>query len=166
MGLRGATGMGDRTLLGRSHRLLVTPERTGLEVVLAGLPLLAAGFQLLFRKLDIEHTLLCIDDDDVAVAQQSDGPADCRLGTYMPDTEAAGGTGKAPVGDQRHLVSHALPVDRCGGRQHLAHTRAAFRPFVADDEDVAFLVAALLNRLESLLFTVEDQGRAPELQVG
>src|SRR5690606_15069628 len=83
----------------------------------------------------------------------------------MADAEPASSAGKAPVGDQGDLVAHALPVDSGSGRQHLAHAGPALRPLIADDEDVAFLVAAVLNRLEGFLFTVEDQGGAAELEI-
>ena len=36
----------------------------------------------------------------------------------------------------------ALPVERRGRRQHLAHARSAARPLVADDQNLALLVAA------------------------
>jgi hypothetical protein len=93
-------------------------------------------------ELDIERAGGGVDDDHVAVAQQADRAADRRLRPDMADAEAARGAGEAAVGDQRHLVAHALAVDRRRGRQHLAHAGAALGALVADDDDVAFLVVA------------------------
>src|SRR3712207_8074959 len=42
-----------------------------------------------------------------------------RLRPDVADAEAAGRAGEAAVGDQRHLVAHALAVDRRGDAQHL-----------------------------------------------
>src|SRR3546814_6997572 len=84
----------------------------------------------------------------------------------MADAEAARGAGEATVGDQRHLVAHALPVERGGGRQHLAHARAALGAFVADDQHLAFLERALLDRGEGVLLAVEDARGAFEDQPG
>ena len=46
------------------------------------------------------------------------------------------------------FVPDPLAVERRGRRQHLAHPRPAARPLVADDDDVAVLVAALFDRGE------------------
>ena len=88
-------------------------------------------------------------DDDVAVLEQRDRPADGRLGADVADAEAARGAGEAAVGDQRDLVAHALAVERRRGRQHLAHAGAALGALVADDEDVAVLVVAGPRRRRS-----------------
>ncbi len=83
----------------------------------------------------------------------------------MADAEAAGGAGEASVGDQRHLVAHALSIERGGGGKHLAHAGTALRPLIADDQHVAFLVGALGHRLEAGLLAVEAAGRPGEFLV-
>src|SRR3546814_2008303 len=88
-----------------------------------------------------------------------------RLRPDVADAEAARGAGEAPIGDQRHLVAHALAVDRRGGGEHFAHAGAALGALVADDDDLAFLVVALVDRLVSVLLAVEDPGGAAELLV-
>src|SRR3546814_5799358 len=81
----------------------------------------------------------------------------------MADADAPRGAGEAPGGDQRHLVAHALAVDRRGGGQHFAHAGAALGARVADDDDLAFLVVALVDRLVSVLLAVEHAGGSAEL---
>src|SRR6185437_9199045 len=145
MGLRLGAGMGDGALLRVAHGLRVFPQGARLIVVLARLPGLAPRRQLGIAELDIERARLGIDGDDVAVAQQADRAADRRFRADMADAEAAGGTREAAVGDERHLVAHALAVDRRRRRQHLAHAGAAARPFIADDDDLTRLVVACLD---------------------
>ena len=77
-----------------------------------------------------------VDDDDVAVLEQADGPADRGFRADMADAQAAGAAGEAAVGDQRNILD-AEAVERRGGRQHLAHAGAALRPFVADHQAIA-----------------------------
>ena len=88
------------------------------------------------------------------------------FGADMADAEAARRAGEAAVGDERHLVAHALAIDGGGGRQHLAHAGAAARALVADDEDFAFLVFLVLDRVEAGLFAVEAARRSAEFQFG
>src|SRR5579883_897369 len=83
----------------------------------------------------------------------------------MADAEAARRTGEAPVGDERDLVARALAIERCRRRQHLAHAGAAARAFIADDDDLARLVGAVLNRREGVLLAIEATRRPAELQV-
>src|SRR5215208_8241996 len=80
----------------------------------------------------------------------------------MADAEAAGRAREATVGDESDLVAHALAVERCRRGEHLAHTGTAARPFVADHQDLAFLVLARGNSLEAGLLAVEAAGRTPE----
>ena len=94
------------------------------------------------------------------------GPPSAASGPDMADAEAAGGAGEAAVGDQRHLLAHALAGERRGRRQHLAHAGAADRALVADDDDVALVVGALLHRGEGVLLALEDPRRAGEDLLG
>src|SRR5260221_10036300 len=136
-------GMGHGALLGVADGLRVFPQGARLVVVPARLPFLAARRQLGIAELDTERAGLGVQGDDVAVAQQPDRTADRRLGSDMADAEAAGGAGAATVGDERHLLAHALAVNGRGGREHLAHAGAAARSLVADDDDLARLVVLL-----------------------
>src|SRR5437870_3723882 len=91
--------------------------------------------------------------------RRRDRPADRRLGTDMADAEAAGRTREAAVGHQRDLLASTLAIECRRRRQHLAHSRPAARPFVADDDDVAFAVLAFLDCLEGILLAVEAARR-------
>src|SRR6202521_1741407 len=82
----------------------------------------------------------------------------------MADAKAAGGAGEAAVGDERDLAAHALAVKRRCGSEHLAHAGAAPGTLVADDKHVAFLVLAVLHRIEAGLLAVEAARGAGKLE--
>src|SRR4029078_8342415 len=105
------------------------------------------------------------DLDDVAITDERDRPPDRCLGPDVADAEAPRRAGKPAVGDQGHLAARALSVERGGGRQHLTHTRTALGAFVTNDEHVAFLVLARLDRGESILLAVEATRRPGEFQL-
>src|SRR6516164_10085450 len=122
--------------------------------------------QLSLAQTHVYRALLRVDRDRVAVADQADRPADRRLGPDMADAEAVGGAREPAVGQERHLVADTLAVEGRGRRQHLAHPGTAARPLIADDDDVALLVAALVDRLKRVLLAVEAQCRTAEAQIG
>src|SRR6185312_14630212 len=144
-----------RAVDGGADLLGVLPQIAGGRVVLARLPGRLALGQFLVGELDVERAGNGVELDDVAVLQEPDRAADRRFRTDMADTEAARRAGEAAVGDERDLLAHALAVERRRGRQHLAHARTAARTLVADDEHVAFLVGAVLDRLEAGFLAVE-----------
>src|SRR5215470_8039421 len=150
----------------RTHLLGVFPQATRAELAVAWLPLRLAPAQFLVGQANVQASSLSVDVDDVAVAQEPDWPADRRFRPDVADTEPARRAGKTSVGDQRDLQSHALTVEGGRGRQHLAHAGPAARAFVADDQDVAFLVAAAAHRFEGILLAVEAARRSGKLQVG
>ncbi len=82
---------------------------------------------------DLERPLDRIEGDDVAVAEEADGPADGGLRADMADAEATGRAGEAPVGDEGDLVTHALAVE--GGRWSRA-SRACRGPLRALGADM------------------------------
>src|SRR5438874_10103616 len=155
MGLLGGAGVGDGAFLGVADGLGVAPERARLVLVPARLPALAALGQFGVAEGDLDGALGGVEGDHVAVAEQRDRAADCRLGPDMADAEAARRAGEAAVGDERDLAAGALAVERRRCRQHLAHAGAAARALVADDEDVALLVLPLLDAGEARLLAVE-----------
>src|ERR1700722_16201654 len=127
-------------------------------------------FGLAFGKLRVgQFYVKCpdvgVDLDQIAVPQQPDRPTRRRLRPDMADAEPAGSAGEPAVGNQRDLAAHALPGQRRRGREHFPHARAAARPLIADDEDLALFVGALLDGLEGILFAIEAAGRTGELQV-
>src|SRR5712671_7325682 len=82
----------------------------------------------------------------------------------MTDAEATRRTRKPAIGDQRHLLADPLAIERRRRRQHLAHPGTAARPLIADDDDVAFAVLTLLDRLEGVLLAIEAARRSAEAQ--
>src|SRR5207344_632530 len=59
----------------------------------------------------------------------------------------------------------ALPGQRSRGREHLSHAGTAAWPLIADHDDLAFPVGALLDRLESVLLAVKAAGWTGKFQV-
>ena len=87
---------------------------------------------------------------------------DKRLNAFRPDVadaKAARCAGKAAVGDEGDLAARSLAGQRRRGRKHFAHPRAATRSLIADNDDLAFLVSFLLDRIEGILFAIEAAGR-------
>src|SRR5436190_1715352 len=158
-------GMGDGAVARRSHLLGVFPYISRGDFRLPRLPRLGPRVEFSLAELDLESALDGIECDDVAVAQKRDRAAHGGFGTDVADAEAAGRSGEAPIGDERDLATHALPVKGGGGRQHLSHPGAAFGPFVADYEHVTFLVLLLLDGLEARFLPVKAARRAGKLQV-
>src|SRR5262245_51693678 len=107
-------GMRHRAGASRRHRLAVAPDRAGLILRGARLPRRLALRQLFVRQLDLDQAPVGVDLDDVAVLQEADRAADGRLGRDVADAEAARRAGETAIGDQGHLLSHALTVDRGG----------------------------------------------------
>src|SRR5438477_4207921 len=108
--------MDDGALFGVAHGLRVAPDGARGVLGRPRLPAPAPARQLGPAQLDLDGALDCVDLDLVAVAQQRDRPADRRLRADMADAEAASGAGEAAIGDERHLVAHALAVDGSRGR--------------------------------------------------
>src|SRR5260221_13426403 len=164
MRLGAGTGMGDGALLGVADGLRVFPQRARLIAVAARLPAAFTLRQLGIAQRHVDRAGDGVDRDLVAVAQEGDRSADRRLRPDMTDAEAVRRAGEAAVGDQRHLLADALPVERRGRRQHLAHARPAARALVADHDYVAFLVAALVDCGERVLLAIEAERRPLEAQ--
>src|ERR1700747_404640 len=141
------TGMGNGPTDCRPNLLGVFPERARRMVWLASAPFGSALSELCIAQFNVKNSGDGVDVDDVAILQQSDRPTHGGLGADMADAEAAGGAGEPAVRNQGDLAAHALPGQCCGGLQHFAHAGTAPRPLVADDDDLAFSVGALLDGL-------------------
>src|SRR5216683_938139 len=148
---------------GPSHRrpnlLGIFPERARRVIRLARHPLGLAFRKICVSQFYVKRSHDSINLDDVAVLQEPDGAADGGFRPDMADAEATGCAGETAIGDEGDLAAHALPGQRRGGREHLAHPGTATRSLVANDEDFAFLVGPLLHRLEGILFPIEAAGR-------
>src|SRR5438045_1146254 len=106
-----------------------------------------------------------VDFDGIAVLQECDRTAYGCFRPNMADTEASGSAREAAVRNQRDLAAHALPGQRRCGREHLPHAGTAARSLIANDDDLAFFVGFLLDRLEGVLFPIEAPGGAGKSQV-
>src|SRR5579871_3403968 len=159
-----AAGMRDGAVDRGANLLRVFPEIAGGETVIARLPVFFAAREFVGGKLHVERALLGIEHDDVAILHEPDRAADRRFRPDMADAETAGRAGEAAVSNQRDLAAHPLTVEGRRGREHFAHAGPAFRALVADHEHVAFLVFAILHRLEAGFLAVEAARGAGEFQ--
>src|SRR5262252_8272552 len=150
-------GVRDGPVLGITDGLRIAPEAPGLMVVAARRPGAAAFGQLGLAQRHVEGAGHGVDRDHVAVVDEPDRTAGRRLRPDMANAEAVRRTGKPSVGQQRDRLADALAVERCGRRQHLTHAGPAARALIANDDDVAFFVPALLDSLERVLLAVEAQ---------
>src|SRR5581483_9921539 len=121
------SGMGHGAGTRRTDLVCVFPQIAASELRRLRLPSLGPGRELGLGQLDIERALLGVEHDHVAVPDKPDRTAHGRLGADMAHAEAARRAGETAVGDERHLVAHALAVKRGGGGEHLAHAGAPLR---------------------------------------
>src|SRR6266702_5430600 len=149
-----------------SNLLSIFPERTRRMVSRASAPFGLALSQLIVAQLYVKGASDRVDLDDVAILQQSDRAPNGGLGPDMADAKAAGGAGEPAVGDERDLAAHALPGQSRGGLEHFPHAGTALRPLVADTDDFALAVGAVLDGLKGVLFPVEAASWTGEPQVG
>src|SRR5262245_51365711 len=124
--------MRDRAAPGRPDLTRILGENARRVDRLARLPRGLAPGQLIGGKLDVDHALLRVDHDDIAVAQEADRPGVRRLGPDMPDAKPARRAGEAAVGDECVVLALALAVERGRRREHLAHARSALGPLIAN----------------------------------
>ena len=103
--LRRGARMRHRAEIRRADQLRVFPDRARIVVGLARLPGGAPCGEFGIRQHHIDAAVLGIDDDLVAIAQQTDRSADRSLRPDMADAEAARRTGEAAVGDQRDVLA-------------------------------------------------------------
>src|SRR3984893_19167099 len=70
---------------------------------------------------------------------------------------------KTAVGQKCNAVAQAGANQRRCNREHLAHSRAAFGPLIANYHDVSGLNAAVLHRLERGFFAIENASSTAEV---
>src|SRR6185503_5068828 len=122
----------------------------------------AARFHFGGGNFQIYFTLLGVDGDGVAVLHERDGSADIRFGRDVAGDESVAAAGESSVGDERDVFAETFAHDGAGGRKHFSHARPAARPFVSDDDDVAFLDRAVEDAFERGFFGVEHARGAGE----
>src|SRR6185437_13690625 len=88
---RRSPGMRQRPQVRRPDELGVFPDRTGIVIRLPWLPGRLPFGQFGRGQGHVDGALVGVDDDLVAVAQQADRSADCRLRPDMANAEATRG---------------------------------------------------------------------------
>src|SRR5581483_5287572 len=96
-----------------------------------------------------------IDLDPVAVTHERQRTTDEGFRRDVADAHAAGRARETPVGDERDLLAHALPVDQRGDAKHLAHSGTADRTLVADHQHLARGVVTLADCIDAALLVLE-----------
>ena len=91
-------------------------------------------------------------------------PAHVCFRRDVADDEAVAAAGETSVCDERDILAETAAHDGRGGRKHFAHSGPAFRPFVANDDDVALLDRAVEDRCERRFFALKHQRAAGECQ--
>src|SRR5262249_38045566 len=119
-----------------------------------------SGLDLFLGKLDVEPSFFDVDNDDVPFAQRGDGAARGGFGGDVADHQPARGAAESPVGHQRHAIAQAFADDGRRHAQHLAHSGAAFRAFVAYHHDVTVFDLFARYGFHRVLFAFEDSHRA------
>src|SRR5438128_3472331 len=110
------------------------------------MPALATTRQLGVVDVKAEAFGVGVDGDRVAVLDKGDRPADPGLRGDVADHQAMGPAGEAAIGDQADALAESLSDQRRGDRQHLTHARPADRALAADDDHIAGLDLAPLDR--------------------
>src|SRR3954468_15212189 len=94
------TRMGYGTVYRRSHLLGILPQHARRMTSRAGLPFGLAFGEFGAGQIYVKSADVGVDLNDIAVTQQGDRPADCRLRPDMADAEATGGAGEPAIGDE------------------------------------------------------------------
>ena len=121
-----------------------------------GVAWLGSAFHALRREaislgvmsIQFEFPFLGVDGDGIAVLDEGDGTADISFGRDVADDEAVAAAAETAIGDERHVFAKAFAHDGGGGREHFPHAGTAARPFITDDDDVAFDDAAVEDFFE------------------
>ena len=82
--------------------------------------------------------------------------ADGSFGRDMPDHHPVSSPGKSAIGDQSDRICLNHPDQGRGRREHFAHSRTAFRAFVANHDDVAALNLPCNNGRHAGFFGIEN----------
>jgi len=128
------------------------------------LPRLASGGQFLRRNGQRQLPFLGVNADGVAILHERNRPAHISLRRDVSDHEAVAAAAEPSVGDERHVFAEALAHDGGSRRKHFPHAGSALRPFVANDDDVAFLDRAVEDGFHRLLLGFKHDGLALEVQ--
>ena len=113
-------------------------------------------------EIYVDFIAFGIDGDGIAIFKECKGAADLGFGGDVSDDESVGATAEATVCEESDVGTESGAHDGGGGCEHFGHSGAALRPFVANDDDVAFLDASLFESGEHEFFGVEAAGGSGE----
>ena len=114
---------------------------------------------LLFGDHNVEPPRLDIKSNRIAVTNQRDGATVGRLRRDMTGHETMGRSGEPAIGKERNGITQTGAHKSSGNPEHLAHSRPAFRTFIANHNDVVRFNLSFLHRLEGVFLAIEDTGR-------
>ena len=80
----------------------------------------------------------------------------------MTDGKTGGATGETAIGEQRTFGAKAHGFEVAGRIEHFLHARPAFRPFVADDDNVARFDFACENTVDGGVLAFVNDSFAAE----
>src|SRR6266850_702356 len=121
-----------------------------------------AALEFGLRHLERQRAGGRVDADAIAVLHQTERPAGGGLRRDVADHHPARGARVAAVGQERHLLTHPLAVNKGGDAEHLAHARPALRAFVADHEHLSRLIGAAFDDIGARLLGIEHARPALE----
>src|SRR5690554_2058799 len=117
-------------------------------------------------QVDINRTVRDIDVDNIAIPQQADGTAGSGFRRAVTNRQTRGTAGEAAVGQQRTGFAQTLGFQVRGRVQHFLHTRATFRTFVADNDDITGFYFIGQNAFYRIVLAFKDFRLALEYQNG
>ena len=147
----------------RPNLLGIFPQRTRRVVSLSRCPFGFTFSEFGVGQFYVKSADLGVELDNVAILNRAIGPPTAASGPTWPTQNPRVAPENRPS-VIRATLSPTLPVQRRSGGKHLPHTGATPGPLVADHEDLAFLVAPVLDRLETSS-SIEAAGRTDESQL-
>ena len=87
------------------------------------------------------------------------GPPCAASGATCPAIKPCVAPENRPSVSKRNGIAQSGADQRRGNAEHLAHSRPALRPFVANDDDVVVFDLAVLHGLKGIFLTIENPRR-------
>src|SRR4030095_5894348 len=122
-------------------------------------PLGSPCCQLLIGQHHVHGASGSIDANGITVLDERQWAAHRRFRADVANAHTPRGTREAAISQQRHFLPHALTIYKGCYSQHLAHTRPAFWPLIADDDHCTRRIGALTYHRHAVFLMLEDQGR-------
>ena len=105
----------------------------------------------------VEFAVGNVEGDGVAFADGGDRASELSFGSDVAGHQAARGAGETSVGEQRDRIRElGNALDGSGDGEHLAHSRASARAFVANDENIVRVDLSALDGGVQVVLAVED----------